>query len=351
MTVRLVVSTGSPAGIGPDVSLVAAASLRRGVRACLLGDFHGLCERAVTVGVEPARLVRVRSAEEAFATGAGTIPVLAPPRKLSPRARRAGAPSAEGGAAALGFVDAGCDLVARGEGDALVTGPVSKHEIASSGAEGSASFLGHTEHLMTRLGAETVTMAFWSRRFTTSLVTTHLSIADVPRAVTRRAVVRATLHTARFLASLARGRRVALVVAGLNPHAGEDGLLGREEIERIAPAIAEAKKTLAEEGLAVDLSGPVPAESALRHANDGAYAGAVTMFHDQATIAMKLTGFGEAVNVSLGLPIVRTSVDHGTAFDRAGTGTASARGMIEAMHLATRMIREGRTARSSRRTR
>jgi len=337
--VRLVVSTGSPAGIGPDVSLLAVSRLPRGVRAVLLGDFKGLRDRAASVGVEPSRLVRVRTAADAFGSPGDALFVLAPHPALSARARRPGAPSPEGGAAALAFVDAGCDLVARGEGDALVTGPVSKAEIVSSGAKGSAAFLGHTEHLMARLGAKSVTMTFWSRRFTTSLVTTHLAVADVPKRITKAAVVRATLHTARFLSALGGKGPRRLAISGLNPHAGEEGLLGREEIERISPAIVEARRLLAAEGNAVEIEGPVPAESALRLAHAGAYAGVVTMFHDQATIAMKLTGFGEAVNVSLGLPIVRTSVDHGTAFDRAGTGAASALGMREALALAARMVR------------
>lgn len=337
--VRLVVSTGSPAGIGPDVSLLATMKLPRGSKALLLGDFQGLRERARLLGLDPSRLVRARSAEVAFASDSAETFVLAPHAKLSWRAKKPGAPSPEGGAAALGFIDAGCDLVARGAGDALVTGPVSKAEIASSGAEGSRTFLGHTEHLMALLGAPSVTMAFWSRKFTTSLVTTHLAVKDVPKRITKAAVVRATLHTARFLAGLAGGKPQRLVVSGLNPHAGEDGLLGREEIERISPAIVEVRGVIEREGLAVVIEGPVPAESALRLAHEGHYAGAVTMFHDQATIAMKLTGFGEAVNVSLGLPIVRTSVDHGTAFDRAGTGRADPLGMREAIGLAVRMVR------------
>lgn len=338
--IRLAVSTGSPGGVGPDVSLLATARLPRGVRVVLLGDHASLVARARSIG-HSASLVAVRTAEEAFALDAGMLGVLAPHGRLRAADRKPGQPTPAGGAAALSFIDAGCDLVARGEASALVTGPVSKAEIVSSGAPGSSDFLGHTEHLMRRLGAPSVTMAFWSRSFTTSLVTTHLSVRDVPRHVTRKAVLRATLHTARFLATLDRGRTrdLRLVVSGLNPHAGEDGLLGREEIERIGPAIADARSVLEEEGVPIGVEGPVPAESALRLARDGVYAGAVTMFHDQATIAMKLCGFGEAVNVSLGLPIVRTSVDHGTAFDRAGTGTADPRGMREAIGLAIRMVR------------
>ncbi len=359
--VRLVLSTGCPSGVGPDVSLLAAARLPRGVRAVLLGDRACLAERALAVGVDPARLVQVATAAEGFALGRGAIAVHAPHGALAARARRPGAPSIAGGAAQLRFVDVGTDWARDGRADALVTGPVSKAAVVRSGAPGSLGFAGHTEHIMRRLGAPSVTMAFWSRRFTASLVTTHLAIRDVPAAITTAEVLRATLHTARFLALLAasapgeappeeeRIASLALAVSGLNPHAGEEGLLGTEDRDRIAPAVLAARRALASRARRgarggappVRVHGPVPAESAFRLALAGHYAGVVAMFHDQATIAMKLTGFGEAVNVSLGLPIVRTSVDHGTAYDRAGTGTADARGMREAVGLAARMVRAG----------
>jgi 4-hydroxythreonine-4-phosphate dehydrogenase len=129
-----------------------------------------------------------------------------------------------------------------------------------------------------------------------------------------------------------------VVVAGLNPHAGEGGLLGREETSKLVPGMTKARERLQREGLSVELLGPVPAESAFRLAAAGAFDGVVAMYHDQATIPMKLVGFGEAVNVSLGLPIVRTSVDHGTAYDRAPLFQADARGMVEALALAGRLV-------------
>jgi 4-hydroxythreonine-4-phosphate dehydrogenase len=241
------------------------------------------------------------------------------------------------GAAQLAWIDAATDLVRAHDADALVTGPVSKDVIARSGAgPASAKFLGHTEHLAERLGAAEVTMAFWSEKLTTSLVTTHLALADVPRAITPGAVARAVFWTAHFLAKI--GAKGALAVASLNPHAGEGGLLGKEESRAITPGITRARARLTKAKIAIDVIGPVPAESAIRIGASGGFAGVVAMYHDQATIPMKLLGFGEAVNVSLGLPIVRTSVDHGTAYDRAGKGTADARGMLEAIALAERLI-------------
>jgi 4-hydroxythreonine-4-phosphate dehydrogenase len=172
----------------------------------------------------------------------------------------------------------------------------------------------------------------------TALVTTHLPLARVPAAITPAAVARATYWLAWLLARLSR-KAARVCVAGLNPHAGEAGLLGREETSRIAPGIARARVRLRSSRVAAAVEGPVPAESAFRLALAGRWDGVVAMYHDQATIPMKVAGFGEAVNVSLGLPIVRTSVDHGTAYDRAGTWTADASGMREALALAARLVR------------
>ena len=232
----------------------------------------------------------------------------------------------------------------RGSADALTTGPVSKAAIVRSHAPGSAGFFGHTEHLQRRLRAREVVMAFWSPGLVTSLVTTHLPLSRVPAAVTPAAVARAAYWLAWLLAKLKKraGRTPRLVVAGLNPHAGEGGLLGREDEGRIVPGIAKARARLRVSRIAATIDGPVPAESAFRLAVAKRWDGVVAMYHDQATIPMKLVEFGEAVNVSLGLPIVRTSVDHGTAYDRAGTWTADAAGMTEALALAAALAAESR---------
>jgi 4-hydroxythreonine-4-phosphate dehydrogenase len=218
---------------------------------------------------------------------------------------------------------------------------VSKEAIARSGGREARAFLGHTEHLQRRLRAREVVMAFWSPALTTSLVTTHLPLAAVPRAVTAARVASAAYWLA-WLLSRERGRdarpapRVA--VASLNPHAGEGGLLGREERTSLVPGIARARARLRAARVRATIEGPVPAETAFRLAVGKRWDGVVAMYHDQATIPMKLAGFGDAVNVSLALPIVRTSVDHGTAYDRAGTWTADARGMRAAIALAVRLV-------------
>jgi 4-hydroxythreonine-4-phosphate dehydrogenase len=343
--VRLAVSVGCPCGIGPEVALAGAMAMQAedaAVRVLLVGDLGALRAAARALGVAPAVLVRVQNAFDAWASPAATkvaasLAVLQPAATLAAIDRRPGKPTKAAGAAQLAWIDAATDLVARGEADALVTGPVSKDAIARSGAPGSHGFLGHTEHLAARLGAPEVTMAFHTERLTTSLVTTHLPLSAVPRAIAPSNVARAAYWTAWLVDRLKNGGSVA--IAALNPHAGENGLLGHEEARAITPGIALARRRIAGAGLEVTLEGPVPAESAFRIAASGRYDAVVAMYHDQATIPMKLLGFGEAVNVSLGLPIVRTSVDHGTAYDRAGKGTADPRGMIEAMKLAARLVR------------
>jgi 4-hydroxythreonine-4-phosphate dehydrogenase len=337
---RIVVSVGCPCGIGPEVAVVAAAKERAG-RVLLVGDLGAIREAARGRGIAAGRVVRVDSIDEAWRQGSRTIPVWQPTEDLAARDRRPGKPSRAAGAAQLAWIDAACDATARGQADALVTGPVSKEAIVGSGAPGSAAFLGHTEHLQRRLRAREVVMAFWSPALTTSLVTTHLPLAAVPRAVTPGRVATATYWLAWLLArARERGDRRAprVAVASLNPHAGEGGLLGREERTRLLPGMARAKARLRASRMAAVIEGPVPAESAFRLALGKRWDGVVAMYHDQATIPMKLAGFGDAVNVSLALPIVRTSVDHGTAYDRAGTWTADARGMMAAIALAVRLV-------------
>ncbi len=351
--VRLAVSIGCPCGIGPEVSLAGALALQKkdaNVRALLVGDLGALRAAARAIDVDASRLVRVRAVEDAWhaitnqksTRSRSSIQVFEPVAPLRAADRRPGEPGRAAGAAQLAWIDAAMDLVAAGRADALVTGPVSKDAIARSGARGSRGFLGHTEYLAARLSAPEVTMAFHNGKLTTSLVTTHLPLSAVSRAIGPAAVARAVYWTAwlvDLLHDVRQKKRARIAVAALNPHAGERGLLGHEEQRAIAPGMALARTRIEDAGIDVDLVGPVPAESAFRIASAGGFDAVVAMYHDQATIPMKLLGFGEAVNVSLGLPIVRTSVDHGTAYDRAGEGTADPRGMIEAMVLATRLVR------------
>lgn len=323
----LVLSLGCPSGVGPEIAL--KASRVRGL--FTVGDVGVLRRISEKLSLD----VRIREVESVPArVRKGEIAVLQPTSPLSSLASRPGNPSTEGGKAQRVWIDVACDLVSRGEVGALVTGPVSKEAIVRGGA---TRFRGHTEYLKARLRSPEVVMAFVSSKLATSLVTTHVPLAHVPRGVRPGPVAASTYHLAVLLHAL-RGGRPTLAVASLNPHAGEGGLLGEEERTWIVPGIARARSRLLATGLRAMVEGPVPAETAFRKAREGKYDGVVAMYHDQATIAMKLLDFGEAVNVSLGLPIVRTSVDHGTGYDIAGRGKADPNGLLSALQLARRLV-------------
>jgi 4-hydroxythreonine-4-phosphate dehydrogenase len=330
----LVVSTGCPAGIGPEVSVAAAAKVKRAVTV-LLGDEATLRRAADVVGVAQRKLVRW----DGRARDGATVYIAQVGDELEARDRLPGKPNQRAGQAQLEYVEAGFTLVKSSARAALVTAPVSKAAIAHSGLARARSFLGHTEWLQELDGADTSVMCFYSERLATSLVTTHVPIAKVPRRLTVDGVASATVELARLLQKLGK-KRPSLAIASLNPHAGESKLLGGEEARAIAPGIERARKQL---GRSATLTGPVGAETAYRKASGGGFDGVVAMYHDQATIPMKLLAFGDAVNVTAGLSIVRTSVDHGTAYDIAWQGKADAQGMVAALELAARIL-EGRAA-------
>ena len=214
--------------------------------------------------------------------------------------------------------------------DAIATAPVNKEAFRLAGLPWN----GHTDLLAHLTGAPDVAMMFYSEALCVVLATVHIALADVPRAITRESLETTIALTARELPRFGvAAPRIA--VAGLNPHAGEHGLFGREEETAIVPAIAAAR------GRGIDVSGPFPADTVFVRARRGEFDVVVACYHDQGLIPVKLVAFGEAVNVTLGLPIVRTSVDHGTAFDIAGKGIADPQSMIAAVLLAARLARRG----------
>jgi 4-hydroxythreonine-4-phosphate dehydrogenase len=337
----LAISLGCPSGIGPEVA-VAAAAKSRDAAVVLVGDRRVIERAATIVGVAKKRFIDVdeRSIDRLRAIkGTGVIGVYAPSAAVARGRAPFGKPTREGGAAQLAWIDQAMDLVASGVARALVTGPVSKSAIASS-SRAARDFRGHTEYLAARCHAAEVVMAFWAEELTISLVTTHLPIQRVAEALRPKNVAGAVFWTADLVKRLGNAKP-RIVVTGLNPHAGEDGLLGTEEPRRIAPGIDLARRRLARAGIGAVVTGPIGAETAVRQARAGRYDAVVAMYHDQATIPMKLVGFGEAVNVTLGLPIIRTSVDHGTGYDIAGRGKADARGMKAAIDLAVRLAARG----------
>lgn len=324
----IVVSTGCPAGIGPEVSIAAAARLKD-VPKVLVGDERTLFEAAELVGVPSRRLRRLEDSR----VDPRFIYILPAGPRLTPTDRKPGKPSKRAGAAQLMYIDVAYDLVRTGKGRALVTGPVSKQCIARSGHVDAEHFRGHTEWLQARDGAASSVMCFASEKLVTSVVTTHIPLADVPARLEAANVRGATLALAELLLKL--GRKNPLVaVCSLNPHAGEGELFGTEERRAIVPGLRSAARTLRRR---CRVEGPVGAETAYRKAAAGHYQGVVAMYHDQATIPMKLIAFGEAVNVTMGLSVARTSVDHGTAYDIAWQGVASHDGMLQAMRLGARL--------------
>ncbi|MGH7279911.1 MAG: 4-hydroxythreonine-4-phosphate dehydrogenase PdxA [Polyangiaceae bacterium] len=333
---RLALSIGCPSGIGPEVAVVAAA--RADVDVVLVGDF-GVIARAAELRKVGAHFLPIDDPSSRSMLPPGVIGVFQPTPSLAMSDARYGKPSIAGGAAQLAWIDSACDLVSFGGADALVTGPVSKEAIVRSRAQGSRGFIGHTEHLQKRLRSKDVVMAFYGETFSTALVTTHMALAQVPRAITKSTVEQSAYFLGDFLLRLAKKNHAPrLAVAGLNPHAGEHGLFGKEDMRAIAPAVKSARARFAKERRKIEIAGPVPAETAFRLAARAEYDGVVAMYHDQATIPMKVASFGEAVNVSLALPIIRTSVDHGTAYDIAGNATADASGMRAAIDLAVRLV-------------
>jgi 4-hydroxythreonine-4-phosphate dehydrogenase len=323
----IVVSTGCPAGIGPEVSVLAASKLRApGV--VLIGDEGTLRAAAECVGVAQKRLARFDGTPEP-----GKIAIFTTGPALSASDRKPGKPSRAAGRAQLAYVEAAYRLAKATPRSATVSGPVSKAAIARSGARGAASFRGHTEWLQKLDGAEHAIMCFAAPGLVTSLVTTHLPLGQVPRALTPSGVRDAVVELARLARVLGK-RKPKVAVASLNPHAGESELLGMEETRAIVPGMELAKRAL---GRTASLIGPVGAETAYRLMRAGTYDAVVAMYHDQATIPMKLVAFGDAVNVTMGLSIPRTSVDHGTAYDIAWTGRADPTGMIAAMSLGERL--------------
>ena len=319
---RIVVTTGEPAGVGPDLALAAALS-DWPCELIFAGDPGMLSERAKQLGL-PLVPHDWRAGAAPQPHRAGTLPVL-PATLAAPAAP--GRPDRANARYVLALLDAAAEGCIAGRFAAMVTGPVQKSSINDAGIP----FQGHTEYLAAKSDGAHPVMLLVAGSLRVALATTHLPLAEVPRHITRE-------RLERTLAVLERGLRQSLgiaapriVVCGLNPHAGEGGHLGREEIEVIRPAV----EALAAGGAAI--TGPVPADTAFTPASLERADAVLAMYHDQGLPVIKHAGFGQAVNVTLGLPFHRASVDHGTALDLAGTGRADPGSLFEAIRLAARL--------------
>jgi len=241
-------------------------------------------------------------------------------------------PTNETARAAAAALEEGVTLARRGEFEAIVTGPVHKARMYEVGFR----FPGQTEFFAERCGVKDFAMCLTGGKLTVALVTAHVPLHQVPRALKQSEIVRVGLLLAQFLRS--RGKSAPrIAVAGLNPHAGESGKLGREEIEIITPAIEELNSSLATRHPSLVFTGPVSPDTVFHRAIEGEFDAVLCMYHDQGLIPLKLHAFHSGVNVTLGLPFPRTSPDHGTAFEIAGKGIARADSMIAAINLAVEL--------------
>ncbi|MVT68224.1 4-hydroxythreonine-4-phosphate dehydrogenase PdxA [Bradyrhizobium pachyrhizi] len=328
MAQPLALTSGEPAGIGPDITL--AAWLRRRELDLppfyLLGDRAALAERAKTLGLA-VELAEV-SAAEASAAFARALPVVATGKAAT---ARPGQPDGTSADAALASIRQAVADVAAGKASAVVTNPIAKNVLYRAGFRHP----GHTEFLAELAAsgghAPQPVMMLWSPALAVVPVTIHVSVREALAQLTTDLIV----STARIVVADMKARFALaaprLAIAGLNPHAGEDGTLGMEDVEIVAPAV----EILRRDGIAV--RGPLPADTMFHAAARKTYDCAICMYHDQALIPIKTVAFEDAVNVTLGLPFIRTSPDHGTAFDIAGTGKANPSSLIAALRLAARM--------------
>jgi 4-hydroxythreonine-4-phosphate dehydrogenase len=316
---RIVITSGEPAGIGPD-SCVALAQIDWAADIVVAADADLLAATALALNL-PLTIERYDPARPPAARRRGALNVLHIPTACPVIAGRLDPRNA---AYVIQMLDRACDGCMNGEFAAMVTAPVQKSTLLDAGY----AFSGHTEYLAARTRAALPVMLLVSGSLRVALVTTHLALADVPHAITRERLL-ATLRIVHM--DLERHFSLTpprIAVLGLNPHAGESGHLGREEIDVIEPALRELRA----EGLHVQ--GPVPADTAFTPHFLQTADVIVAMYHDQGLPVLKAVGFGNAVNMTLGLPILRTSVDHGTALTLARTGRADSGSLRAALALA-----------------
>jgi 4-hydroxythreonine-4-phosphate dehydrogenase len=329
MSRALALTIGEPAGIGPDITLAAwRHRVELGLPPFyLLGDPEFLTRRAKALKLDvPIAAVDPADAVEAFSNALPVVPI------GGPVTADPGRPDASSAPAAIGAIRRAVEDVMAGAAGAVVTNPIAKSVLYRAGFTDP----GHTEYLAKLVEDMTGShvlpvMLLWSHELAVVPVTIHIPLKDVPGKLTTDLLV----ETGRIVArDFARGFGIArprLAVAGLNPHAGEDGEMGDEDIAIVAPAVARLKAD------GIDVRGPLPADTMFHAAARAQYDVALCMYHDQALIPIKTLAFDTGVNVTLGLPFVRTSPDHGTAFDIAGTGRADPSSLIAALKLAARL--------------
>jgi 4-phospho-D-threonate 3-dehydrogenase / 4-phospho-D-erythronate 3-dehydrogenase len=329
------VTMGDPAGIGAEVSLKALLepAVYTMCRPLVLGTLAVLEQARDVLHSRQALHVVASPAEGHYILGTVDVLDLAAEH---PGPFPLGVATKEGGAAAVAYVEKGIALAMAGAVDAIATAPLNKEAMRAAGFP----YDGHTELLAVQTGTKVYTMMLASGDFRVFHVSTHVSL----RGAIERAKKTRVLQVIELAYREIRAMGVAaprLAVAGLNPHAGEHGLFGDEEIHEISPAVEEAR------GRGWDVSGPISPDTVFARAKRGDFDGVVAMYHDQGHIPFKMTEFEMGVNVTVGLPIIRTSVDHGTAYDIAGQGVADAKNMVQAIALAADMAARRKLAATS----
>jgi len=328
----IAISAGDPCGIGPEIVVKALSQprIRDLARIVVCGSHVALQRAMAAMRVDLA--VQTTELSKLDPTSATESVMLVEPTVTDPVSFTPGRVSKIGGLIAGHSLDLAVDLVASGSADALVTAPICKEAFNLAGF----AFPGHTEYLAHRFRVQDVLMVMMSGDLRVALLTTHCPLAAAPEAVTKERVVgklRLLTHELRIRFGI---QEPSVAVLALNPHAGENGLFGREELEHILPAIERSKT----EG--INAVGPFPADTFFSAPHSDRFDACLAMYHDQGLIPVKMRSFGRAVNYTAGLPIIRTSPDHGTAFDIAYTGAADSGSMEEAIACAVELVKKNR---------
>lgn len=327
------ITMGDPTGVGPEVivKVLTQVKIHRLCRPLVIGDRNVIARAAQIVGssvkVEP--IDKVDRLEPSYRK----IQVLSLTH-MNPDLLRFGRPDKNCGKAMFNYIKEATNLAVNGQISAIVTAPINKFAMNEAGF----NYGGHTEILSDLTGTKDYAMMLAGSRLKVSLVTTHSPLREVAGMITPGKVLKTVVLTCRFLHEYMSIKDPRIAVTALNPHAGETGLFGIEEKELILPAIRKV------ESMGIKVKGPAPADTIFYFALKGEYDAVVCMYHDQGLIPLKMVNFTDSVNITLGLPILRTSVDHGTAYDIAGKGTANPNSMFQAVLLAAKMSKAKKTS-------
>lgn len=301
------ITMGDPNGIGPEIIVQSLSN----------AEIQGLCESVVFGDSEIIQAA-------ADKTGSSTNFKVENCSGFGKKDLNPGTVDKKAGLASLDYISAAVNSALARDIDAMVTAPISKESTHLAGSR----YPGHTEMLQDLTSADEAVMMFEGGRFKVMLVTIHTALSEVPGLITKDKVLSTIRITYESLIDLFKIAEPKIVVCGLNPHAGESGAFGDEEINHIVPAVKQARE------MGINIEGPLPADTLFYYANQGKWDAVVAMYHDQGLIPFKMVSFNEGVNITLGLPIIRTSPDHGTAYDIAWRGKADPSSMIAAIKVA-----------------